>query len=713
VTAITVPLLLVAAGAASAATWNQQTTPTPSGASTWQLSEVSCQSSGTCMAVGSYTTATSTTLLIEQRQGSTWTVLSAPAPAGATYSTLLGVSCPTATACTAVGYYSNGFAQLPFAESWNGTSWSVQSTPIGGEAGVGQLSGVSCSAAGACVAVGYYTLGSATTLFADLLHGSSWTLMSPDIPAGASDSEFGGVSCPSASDCVAAGDYSNSSGDMTLAEVWNGSTWTVQTTPNYTAGHSQLTGVSCTSATACTAVGSGAMALRWNGTAWSQQKFSKPSQGTKPTIFNVSCASATSCSGVGEYDIQGIAYAAVETWDGTSWSFQDVDLSTSYDTDFLSGISCQSPGVCTGVGTYHDPVDGYRALVAAVAVGWEAQSPPLPSGTTSSSLAGVSCPSASFCLAVGDYSNGGSAVLIETWDGSSWTDIASPNGTTALNGVSCTSGTACTAVGGDTTGGSTVPVAASWNGTSWTEQDLPLPSGLTISQMFDVSCATATSCLAVGTAVNTSEQEVPIADVWNGTSWTANAIPFTPGTVTMEGVSCWSATGCMAVGQGQSTSAAASWNGTAWTVRTTDDPSGSSYPLLSGVSCQSAKSCLAVGSYETSRQYAMSQSWNGSAWTLRTTASLPSTTASSFVRVSCSTASSCLAVGVYVKTGVFSVFPLAEQWNGTSWTAQTLPSPSGSTGGSLAGVSCVSTIDCMTVGYDLDSGQVALAELYS
>jgi hypothetical protein len=28
-------------------------------------------------------------------------------------------------------------------------------------------------------------------------------------------------------------------------------------------------------------------------------------------------------------------------------------------------------------------------------------------------------------------------------------------------------------------------------------------------------------------------------------------------------------------------------------------------------------------------------------------------------------------------------------------------------------VSCVSTIDCMTVGYDLDSGQAALAELYS
>src|ERR1700678_1261643 len=83
VAGVAVPLLLVVAGAASAATWNQQQTPIPPGASTWQFSAVSCQPAGGCMAVGTDTSSTSTSLLVEQRLGTTWTVLSAPVPAGA------------------------------------------------------------------------------------------------------------------------------------------------------------------------------------------------------------------------------------------------------------------------------------------------------------------------------------------------------------------------------------------------------------------------------------------------------------------------------------------------------------------------------------------------------------------------------------------------------------------------------------------------------
>jgi hypothetical protein len=716
VTAIAVPLLLVVAGAASAATWNQQQTPIPPGASTWQFSAVSCQPAGGCMAVGTDTSSTSTSLLVEQRLGTTWTVLSAPVPAGAVSSELLGISCPSATGCTAVGDYSNGIVQSPFAESWNGTSWSIQSTPVGGGASDAQLSGVSCSAAGSCVAVGYYNLNGTTTLFADLLHGSSWTLMTPDVPAGSTGSNLGGVSCLSASDCVAVGEYSNSSGDLTLAEAWNGSGWTMQTTPNETAGDSVLTGVSCTSATGCTAVGAGAMALRWNGTAWSQEKFASPGPGSKPTISQVSCISATSCSAVGEYDLSGIAYAAAESWDGTTWAFQDVDVSSSYDTDSLSGVSCQSPGVCTAVGAYHDPVDGYQSLVATIVLGWQAQAPPLPYGAVSSTLGAVSCPSGTFCLAVGDYteSPSGTVALTETWHGTNWIDGVIPNGsTTNLTGVSCKSATACTAVGNSSTASGLVPMAAGWNGTSWTEQDLPLPSGMTLGEMYNVSCATATSCLAVGTAVSSSSQTEPVAELWNGTSWTVSVIPGLAGSA-VEGVSCWSATGCMTVGEGTSSSVSASWNGSTWTVRTTHDPAASSYDNLGSVSCRSASFCMAVGLYDSaSHQYAMSQSWNGSAWTLSPVASLPSTTASGLNQVSCSAATSCMAVGVDVKTGVFSTFPLAEQWNGTSWTAPTLGAPSGSTGGDLNGVSCVSTIDCMTVGYYIDTYEEALAELYS
>jgi hypothetical protein len=41
-----------------------------------------------------------------------------------------------------------------------------------------------------------------------------------------------------------------------MAQVWDGTTWTIQTPPHATGAFaSTLNGVSCTSATACTAVG--------------------------------------------------------------------------------------------------------------------------------------------------------------------------------------------------------------------------------------------------------------------------------------------------------------------------------------------------------------------------------------------------------------------------------------------------------------------------
>jgi len=81
------------------------------------------------------------------------------------------------------------------------------------------------------------------------------------------------VSCTSATACTAAGFYSNATTPVTLAERWNGTKWSIQTTPNPVGGsNSTLDGVSCASASTCTAVGgynngtTGAtLAERWNG----------------------------------------------------------------------------------------------------------------------------------------------------------------------------------------------------------------------------------------------------------------------------------------------------------------------------------------------------------------------------------------------------------------------------------------------------------------
>src|SRR5205814_9194602 len=81
-----------------------------------------------------------------------------------------------------------------------------------------------------------------------------WSLQSVPIPAGAGSSILSSESCASATACTAVGGYVTGNGfstvQYTLAERWNGSTWSFQTMPNPVgAVNSYLNAVSCPSAT--------------------------------------------------------------------------------------------------------------------------------------------------------------------------------------------------------------------------------------------------------------------------------------------------------------------------------------------------------------------------------------------------------------------------------------------------------------------------------
>src|SRR5207245_1508478 len=87
-----------------------------------------------------------------------------------------------------------------------------------------------------------------------------------------------------------------------LAEVWNGSTWSVVPSPNAGPSFQGFKAVSCVSATFCAAVGNYYTAnfatLRtltelWDGTAWSIVP--SPSPGANDPLLGVSCISPTSC----------------------------------------------------------------------------------------------------------------------------------------------------------------------------------------------------------------------------------------------------------------------------------------------------------------------------------------------------------------------------------------------------------------------------------
>jgi hypothetical protein len=242
-------------------------------------------------------------------------------------SVLNGVSCSSATACTAVGDSSQTSNNKTLAEAWNGTAWSVQTTPNPSGANYSLLNGVSCRSANACTAVGGYqnnSSGIAGTVV-EAWNGTAWSIQTTPNPGRGFLPSLGGVSCSSATACTAVGDSSQTSNNKTLAEAWNGTAWSVQTTPNPGRGFlPSLGGVSCSSVTACTAVGSynkstfafGTLAEAWNGAAWSIQTTPNPSGTTSSVLSGVSCNSANACTAVGSYQNAHIVQTLAEAEHG-------------------------------------------------------------------------------------------------------------------------------------------------------------------------------------------------------------------------------------------------------------------------------------------------------------------------------------------------------------------------------------------------------------
>jgi len=356
---------------------------------------------------------------------------------------------------------------------------------------------------------------------------------------------------------------------------------------------------------------------------------------------------------------------------------------------------------------------GLAADLPAASPSWEIQSTPNPSGSTGNALNGVSCASATSCTAVGTYTpaSGGTKTLGEQWNGTTWTLHTGP-AVTSLNGVSCTSASACTAVGSIlSSSGHVIPRAERWNGTSWTTQTTPKPTGDAFSQLNGVSCASATACTAVGYYYNSSSVYFPLAEEWNGTTWTVSTTPKPAGSSQpeLEGVSCTSASACTAAGgydnsSGAPQTLAEKWNGTTWTIHATTN-AGPESDYLYGASCTSASACTAVGYQQLSsgEVVTLAERWNGTSWATQTTPNPTDINSNVFSGVSCTSASACTAAGQYSESNADPTGPFAEGWNGTTWTVQTTPSPSGADESPLNSVSCTATDTCTAVGEYQDS----------
>ncbi len=243
---------------------------------------------------------------------------------------------------------------------------------------------------------------------------------------------------------------------------------------------------------------------------------------------------------------------------------------------------------------------------------------------------GISCTWAKDCIAVGTRAPG--ATLAEHWNGRHWSAETTKH-TGLLDGVSCPATGNCTAVGSNNAGRDA--------GRALEREGLVgrVPGGpaAAFSTFLPerAACPATTACTSLpwpvgtgNTGSSTANALTPLAEQWIGGTWTALTVP-DPGPsgdlVELNSVSCTSATNCMAVGDDQNAAGtadatlAAQWNGTTWTIVAA--PSPATFSALLSVSCTSATFCSAVGASSPTATGVVSpvaETWNGSTWSLQT-----------------------------------------------------------------------------------------------
>lgn len=386
---------------------------------------------------------------------------------------------------------------------------------------------------------------------------------------------------------------------------------------------------------------------------------------------------------------------------------------------------------------------------------WTVTDAPAPDNAEANqpvSLGTVACPSVSWCVAVGGYTDtsGLNRGLLASGPPSqpgAWSAIedplpanADPTFGSGADSMACSSAQYCVAIG------SYVPSANSpgstgllltWMNGTWTPVQAPLPAGAyTVNGQADVSltavsCAAATSCVVTGNYyVDAAGDTAPMVLTSSGRSWSVMSAPLPSGVtpnsaLSLDAVACGSPASCVAVGGGTYEPFVLAGSGTTWhavSVRAPGDYSTSAGDLsLNGVACAAATSCVADGEYPAydsstgvTAYKAFVVTESGPTWTAKA-APLPpdagnlqgtGVTDSTPLAITCHPAGACIVGGYYAtneltpgSTVIYRGF--LDTWSGSSWvSAQALVSGRDQVLQSdIDGLACPSAVMCVGVGW--------------
>ena len=468
-----------ATAASAAGEWTSTTMPEPADYSMGSLGRVSCSSATFCQAVGTYVdTSNKQHGFIESYDGTSWTLPSLTDPAGTYDSQLSRVACVSSTFCVATGSYrdinsNNDTRGLLY--TFDGTSWTSSTSPQPGPNVYVYLSDIDCVSTAFCQIVGAYqsNMQVVTHTLAMTYDGTSWSLGSISDPAGATSSYLQGVDCVSSTFCQAVGGYRDGSNKAhTTTQGYDGTSWTVLASPDPLPDYDNV------------------------------------------GMSKIHCVSTTFCQAVGEDIEPGFVYRVItKSFDGSAWTVASVANQTGFDNAIVSGMECASTTACQAAGSYQDSNgDSHLYLQAYDSTGWKIGVLAEPAGSIGAGIAALSCASASFCQALGNYSIAGptSHGLGENYNGTEW-DLGTglePTGFqyVGVADMDCVTVTSCQAVGSYTDQNNIMHImAGSFTLAAVTPSVTPLPASTGTQTLLTKVAKAAKTFVAQTDANDTAE----------------------------------------------------------------------------------------------------------------------------------------------------------------------------------------------------------------
>jgi hypothetical protein len=344
---------------------------------------------------------------------------------------------------------------------------------------------------------------------------------------------------------------------------------------------------------------------------------------------------------------------------------------------------------------------------AFAAGGWTiVAAPPTGQNATLTSVATISDSDA---WAVGfrsgaAFTNLGAKALIDNWNGTAWSQVATPvtpGNTALLLGVSASSATDAWAVGRTQVNKSSFEgLALHWNGTAWSVSPgfpgaLSVIGGASAVGVADIGPADAyaigdSAATAVGSLVH-----------WNGTAWSPVTLPLPANAnsnTTLNAISAngpddvWIVGTFLDSANGQNETFSEHFNGTAWSVVPMPPVNSSNinaFFQFNGIKANGPDDVWAVGGSGVidvpSSQKTLIEHFNGTAWSIVPSPSPGSIDILSGVTTS-NAANNVWAVGADAPAGTSVRQTLTLNWNGTAWKVVDSPNT-----GSTDGVGAVAT----------------------